>query len=184
MELTSLTYTPRDKIKTPFAKMIVSGSKEKPVYEIMYIDPNDMQLHVGYASYNVEFVFQWLEDCFDIDDNAATKLAVVSGQELENNEADFIPRSSALGCVLGMYDRHRLKEVPGIIILPVNSSCKNYVEDALRTCPICGSKVEIVGVDNTSPFQVWCEKCGLQFGVHKDYLTYQLIETWNKRVGE
>lgn len=50
-----------DKIKTPFAKMIVSGSKEKPVYEIMYIDPNDMELHVSYASYNMEFVFQWLE---------------------------------------------------------------------------------------------------------------------------
>lgn len=42
----------------------------------------------------------------------------------------------------------------------------------------------MVGVNNDNPFHIWCEQYGLEFGLHKDYLTYQLIETWNKRVGE
>lgn len=125
-----------------------------------------------------------VRECFDIDDTTATKLAVVSGQELENNEMDFISRSSALGCVLGVYDRHRLKQVPDIMIYLWILAVKIMYKMSYKLASTCGSKVEIVGVGNTNPFQVWCEECGLQFGGHKDYLTYQLIEVWNKKIKE
>ena len=48
-------------------------------------------------------------------------------------------------------------------------------------CPFCGGKAEIIGVDNSNPFTVWCDNCGLEFGMGKDYHYYQIVETWNTR---
>lgn len=67
------TATPDDcikktKRKTNFAKIIVSGAAEKPYYEIMWFDYMDRQYNVGYGSYNLVFVFQWLSECFEIED--------------------------------------------------------------------------------------------------------------------
>lgn len=52
----------------------------------------------------------------------------------------------------------------------------------LKPCPICGSKVEMIGTNNCNPFRVWCEKCGLEFGIEKDYYAHQLYKAWNNRV--
>lgn len=52
----------------------------------------------------------------------------------------------------------------------------------LKPCPFCGDTVEIVGVNNGNPFVLWCENCGLEFGIDKNYYLYQLIEAWNRRV--
>lgn len=67
------TATPDDcikktKRKTNFAKIIVSGTAEKPYYEIMWFDYMDRQCNVGYGSYNLSFVFRWLSECFEIED--------------------------------------------------------------------------------------------------------------------
>ena len=97
MELTSLTYTPRDKIKTPFAKLVVSGSKKNPYYEIMYLDPNDLQIHIGYGSCHVKFVFEWLEEYFEIDEHSDCSLAIVKG--LDEDTCDLISKKDAQNCV-------------------------------------------------------------------------------------
>lgn len=55
-----------DKIQTTFAHIIVGGFQEKPVYSILYIDPSDNHFHVGFSSYNLNFVFQWLSEYFEI----------------------------------------------------------------------------------------------------------------------
>lgn len=52
---------------------------------------------------------------------------------------------------------------------------------ALKPCPFCGGDVEITGINNGSPFVVWCDNCGLEFGVNKEYYIYQAIEAWNRR---
>lgn len=55
-----------EKIRTNFAKIIVSGKRENPYYEIMYFHPEKNELCIGYSSYNLEYVFQWLQDIFEV----------------------------------------------------------------------------------------------------------------------
>lgn len=55
-----------EKIRTNFAKIIVSGTREKPYYEIMYFDHPKNEMCIGYSSYNLKCVFRWLEDIFEV----------------------------------------------------------------------------------------------------------------------
>lgn len=59
----------RETIKTPFAKIIVGGTVEKPYYMICYYDTADRQFVVCCGSYNRDFVFQWYREDFEIIDN-------------------------------------------------------------------------------------------------------------------
>lgn len=61
----------RETIKTPFAKIIVGGTAEKPYYMICYYDTTEKQFVVCFGSYNRDFVFQWLAEDFEIIDNGA-----------------------------------------------------------------------------------------------------------------
>lgn len=54
--------------KTHFAKIIVEGTAEKPYYSILYFDPADRQYHIGYSSFYLNLVFQWLSEWFEIVD--------------------------------------------------------------------------------------------------------------------
>lgn len=54
------------KIKTPFAKIFVSGTVDKPYYEILYLDTSDGTCHIGFGSYCVGYVFKWLSEEFEI----------------------------------------------------------------------------------------------------------------------
>ena len=58
----------KDKIKTNFAKIFVSGSDEKPYYNILYFDPVDKNYHVGFGSFYLPYVFKWLSEEFEIED--------------------------------------------------------------------------------------------------------------------
>ena len=74
------------KIKTPFAKMIIDGSREKPYFSILYFDPADKDFHIGYSSYYLDYVFNWLNENFEIveDGNfAITALRPVSRERVE-----------------------------------------------------------------------------------------------------
>ena len=66
----------REKIKTHFARIIVSGPIEKPVYDIMYYDPQNHDYVIGFGSYSLENVKKWLEEEFDLEKMEPTKLAV------------------------------------------------------------------------------------------------------------
>lgn len=55
-----------DKIKTHFAKIIVEGTAKHPYYGIMYFNPTDGEYHVGFGSYYIGNVFQWLSEEFEI----------------------------------------------------------------------------------------------------------------------
>ena len=54
------------KIKVTDAEIVVHGTIEKPYYEIKYHDISDGDIHIGYSSYNLNNVFGWLNECFDI----------------------------------------------------------------------------------------------------------------------
>lgn len=55
-----------EKIKALSAEIVVHGKIEKPYYEIKYYDLSDGKYHIGYSSYDLNNVFGWLEECFEI----------------------------------------------------------------------------------------------------------------------
>lgn len=74
-----------EKIKVSSTEIVVHGTREKPYYEIKYHDLSDGQTHVGYSSYNLDFVFEWLEECFEIINQAADTTEALSEKlQVEN----------------------------------------------------------------------------------------------------
>lgn len=68
-----------EKIKTPFAKITarISSLGDVWYYEIMYYDPSDKQIHVGWGSHSQEFVMYWLNKFFEIDRSTSYSLRLV-----------------------------------------------------------------------------------------------------------
>lgn len=56
------------KIKTHHARIVVGGTADKPYYSIEWYDTAKKVYYLGYSSYNIEFVFNWLSECFEIVD--------------------------------------------------------------------------------------------------------------------
>lgn len=56
----------KHKIKTPFARIVVEGIPEKPYYNIWYFNPADGECHIGFGSYCLDNVFNWLAEEFEI----------------------------------------------------------------------------------------------------------------------
>lgn len=53
------------KIRTPIARIIVGGIST-PYYNIMYYDPSDCFMHIGFGSYDLSIVRKWLEEGFEV----------------------------------------------------------------------------------------------------------------------
>ena len=79
----------KDKIKTNFAKIFVSGSAEKPYYNILYFDPVDKNYCVGFGSFYLPYVFKWLSEEFEIEDELTV---------------DAVPVVRCKDCKYGDYD--------------------------------------------------------------------------------
>lgn len=56
----------RHKIKTHFARIIVSFGIDDPYYSILYYDPADDEFHQGFGSRCFDNVFKWLSEKFEI----------------------------------------------------------------------------------------------------------------------
>ena len=54
-----------NKIKASSAEIVVHGTK-KPYYEIKYFDLYDNEMHIGFSSYKLDIVFEYLEKYFEI----------------------------------------------------------------------------------------------------------------------
>ena len=104
-----------NKIKTHFAKIIVSGTAEKPYYDILYFDPTDREYHIGFGSYYLEYVFKWLSEEFEIVGDAFFNDAVEHGRWI-SHDYDMAYSCSACGYIT---DWH----------------LSNY-------CPDCGAKMD------------------------------------------
>lgn len=78
------------KIKASSAEIVVSGTKEKPYYEIKYLDLSDNESYVGFGSYSLDIVFGYLETYFEIvDENECMAQNQLTG--------DLISRKELLG---------------------------------------------------------------------------------------
>ncbi len=66
----------KTKIKTPMARIMVSGTAQNPYFDILYFNPSDKKFHVGFGSFSLEYVFKWLTEEFEIIDEQPTVEAV------------------------------------------------------------------------------------------------------------
>ncbi len=107
----------KDKIKTSFAKIFVSGTPDRPYFNILYFDPVDQDYHVGFSSYCLEYVFKWLSEGFEIEDVPVADVApVVHARWIEDGS--------------------------GIIICPKCNRGYNLVPQFTHYCPNCGAKMD------------------------------------------
>lgn len=47
-------------------EIIVTGTKEKPYFEIKYKEVGKEHYNIGYSSYDLNNVFNWKEECFEV----------------------------------------------------------------------------------------------------------------------
>lgn len=45
-------------------EIFVSGTKDKPYFQIKYFDTKDKTIHIGFGSYCLDYVFDWLKEYF------------------------------------------------------------------------------------------------------------------------
>ena len=64
--LTNANPSETAKIRTHHARIVVDGTAEKPYYSIEWFDPTKKEYYLGYSSYYIETVFNWLYEYFEI----------------------------------------------------------------------------------------------------------------------
>ena len=47
-------------------EIVVHGTREKPYYEIKYLEVGKKEYNIGYSSYVLDYVFQFLEEEFEV----------------------------------------------------------------------------------------------------------------------
>lgn len=116
--------THKNKIKTSFAKIFVSGTPDMPYFNILYFDPAGQDYHIGFSSYCLECVFKWLSEEFEIEDApAADVVPVAHGRWVEG-------KCSNCGADIPTDDAHDA-----------------IFETECRFCYYCGAKMD-GGADN------------------------------------
>lgn len=74
------------KIKTQFARIVVGGTPEKPCYNIWYFDPADGEYHIGFGSYCLDNVFNWLAEEFEVTESTTDVEPVRHGEWLRTDD--------------------------------------------------------------------------------------------------
>ena len=80
------------KIKTHHARIVVDGTAERPYYSIEWYDHTKNEYFLGYSSYYIDYVFKWLEECFEIVEAPKTnadRIRAMSDEELANLLTDY-----------------------------------------------------------------------------------------------
>lgn len=75
--------------------------------------------------------------------------------------AEYIKREDALGCVLGVFDRQRIKELPAADVEEVKHG--KWVKSSVIKCSVCGSCTDIQSDEAYEKFiesYYYCPVCG------------------------
>ena len=113
-----------------FPQIIVTGTVEKPFYQIMYCENEDGDIHLGYGSYDLAYVFKWLEEFFGV-----THASAVNPESLR-------PK--------GRWEYHDcVCTGDGLTSLYACSECHGAIDEEVfdnlystHYCPNCGAKME------------------------------------------
>lgn len=114
------------KVKAINPQIVVHGTLEKPYYEISYYDTTDNQWHIGYSSYDLYIVKEYLDNYFEI---IEADVEPVKHGHWYNRGGRF--RCSV--CDTKAY----LKDVGG-----TGGWSHEYIQQKSPYCPNCGAKME------------------------------------------
>ena len=128
--LMSGTYE-HNKIKTPYAHIIVEGPCEKPYFEIEYYDLEKETTFIGYGSYDLSNVFRWLEENFEVEKPISDVAPVVHGKWIE------VTRSVSYGMDKQGNPIYRDRSVYYC------SECNRKTVIKEKYCPDCGAKMDL-----------------------------------------
>lgn len=119
------------KIKTHFARIVVGGPVMNPCYSILWYDPSDRDYHIGYSSYSLMNVYDWLRDEFEI-----------TGSPFDNEP---VAHGKWIHCA-GKSNLWYCSECGGRIMY--SQTCRTYqinkppVSEANKFCKHCGAKMD------------------------------------------
>ena len=91
--LTNANHSETVKIKTHHARIVVDGTADKPYYSIEWFDPDKKEYYLGYSSYYIGNVFNWLSECFEIIEATTTnadRIRAWNDHELAETIANFV----------------------------------------------------------------------------------------------
>lgn len=156
-----------DKIKTPFAHIIVGGTSEKPYYDIMWYG-SDGYLHIGYGSSCLEYVFKWLSEEFEVIETptievprwipVTERLPEKGGYYLVNARFGITIMEFTMGNERYMEKPSFVSELLGRCNgdvthwMPLPKSPKDGDTMKLKPCPFCGGEAELI------PHKFWSHK--------------------------
>lgn len=60
------TVRVKDKIKAIYPHIVVGGKIDKPCFSIHWYDVKKKEMYIGYSSYNLNYVREWLKENFEI----------------------------------------------------------------------------------------------------------------------
>lgn len=112
-----------DKIKAVDPKIIVGGKADKPYYQIEYYDLSDNEWHIGYGSYCLANVKEWLKTCFEVINADVAPVLRGYWTQVDKNKCEC----SNCGII--------------VLIAVYPHGDKNY-------CPNCGAKMDGDGEKN------------------------------------
>ena len=104
------------KIKAINPKIIVNRDVDRPYYSIEYYDTSDNQWHIGYGSYELKNVIEWLKTDFDVVE--ADVEPVKHGHWVETAHKGY--KCSLCNCLSSLFDENLKSEF----------------------CPWCGAKMD------------------------------------------
>lgn len=115
----------KHKIKTPFARIVVEGIPEKPCYNIWYFNPADGECHIGFGSYCLDNVFNWLAEEFEITEPRTDVEPVRYGRWIGIDSSFWKPTHSS--------------DIPVFRKTYRCSECRRRTAIAENYCPNCGA---------------------------------------------
>lgn len=129
-----------DKIKAVNPNIIVRGNVDKPYYLIEYYDLSDNKWHIGYGSYCLANVKEWLKTCFEVTnaDVAPVKHGHWVYKERTKLSSTGVARITEEGEAYVVKNRITVR-------VPYCSECGDHgdnVVDATPYCPNCGAKMD------------------------------------------
>ena len=122
----------KERIKTRYAQVIVSESVEKPYFEILWYDEKRNDFNIGYGSYCMEYVFQWLNEEFEFTEEKTLYPIIYAKWEWFDEN---------VGTPIDGYDREWGWRC---------SKCKDVLDDEydnpdekpkMKYCPHCGARI-------------------------------------------
>lgn len=124
------------KIKAIDPKIIVNRDVDRPYYSIEYYDTSDNQWHIGYGSYELKNVIEWLDTDFDV--IKADVAPVKHGHWIYKKHTKLVSTGAA-----------RTAEEGGAYVV------KKRITVKVPYCSICGERG-----DNALDATPFCPNCG------------------------